>query len=196
MHLGHLMSRKRFEVILKALSYTSHQCPAFRDRFWVVCQILDAWNTNMMEQFTPSWVNCLDESMSTWTNKYSCPGWMFMPRKPWPFGNEYHTVCCSLSSILNRSLLSSGGLMVDVPCLDHSLDSCKGRPDDVQTTKHARRMHAWSRCAQTSLGAHASLFGASGARFWIVTRATSARIEEPSMVSILYIKSSIPDTYK
>ena len=37
----------------------------------------------------------------------------------------------------NRSLLSSGGLMADVPCLDHSLDGCKGRPDDVQTTKHA-----------------------------------------------------------
>ena len=97
---------------------------------------------------------------------------------------------------VNRSLLSSGGLMADVPCLDHSLDGCKGRPDDVQTTKHARRTHAWSRCARTSLGAHASLFGASGARFWIVTRATSAQIEEPSMVSILYIKSSIPDTYK
>ena len=96
----------------------------------------------------------------------------------------------------NRSLLSSGGLMADVPCLGHSLDGCKGRPDDVQTTKHARRTHAWSRCARTSLGAHASLFGASGARFWIVMRATSARIEEPSMVSILYIKSSVPDTYK
>ena len=24
----------------------------------------------------------------------------------------------------NRSLLSSGGLMADVPCLDHSLDGC------------------------------------------------------------------------
>ena len=102
----------------------------------------------------------------------------------------------ALMQFHNRSLLSSGGLMADVPCLDHSLDGCKGRPDDVQTTKHARRTHAWSRCARTSLGAHASLFGASGARFWIVTRATSARIEEPSMVSILYIKSSIPDTYK
>ena len=101
-----------------------------------------------------------------------------------------------LCLILNRSLLSSGGLMADVPCLDHSLDGCKGRPDDVHTTKHAQRTHAWSRCARTSLGAHASLFGASGARFWIVTRATSVRIEEPSMVSILYIKSSIPDTYK
>ena len=76
--------------------------------------------------------------------------------------------------IFNRSLLPSGGLMADVPCLDHSLDGCKGYPDDVQTTKHARRMHAWLRCTQTSLGTHVSPFGASSARFSIVTRATSA----------------------
>ena len=108
MHLGHLMSRKQFEVILKALSYTSCQHPAFRDRFWEVHQMLDAWNTNMMERFPPSRVNCLDESMSTWTNKYSCPGWMFVPRKPWLFGNEYHMVCCSLSGILWQMELVEG----------------------------------------------------------------------------------------
>ena len=62
----------------------------------------------MTEQFTPSWVSCLDESMSTWTNKYSCPGWMFIPRKPWPFGNEYHMVCCSLSGILWQMELIEG----------------------------------------------------------------------------------------
>ena len=108
MCLGHLMSRKQFEAILKALSYTSCQCPVFRDHFWEVHQMLDAWNPNMMEQFTLSWVNCLDESMSTWNNKYSCPGWMFVPRKPWPFGNEYHTVCCSLSGILWQMELVEG----------------------------------------------------------------------------------------
>ena len=62
----------------------------------------------MTDQITPSWVSCLDESMSTWTNKYSCPGWMFVPRKPWPFGNEYHTVCCSLSGILWQMELIEG----------------------------------------------------------------------------------------
>ena len=113
MGLGHFMSKKRFEVILKALSFTSCQPPAFRDRFWEVWEMLDAWNTNMTEQFTPSWVSCLDESMSTWTNKYSCPGWMFVPRKPWPFGNEYHTVCCSLSGILWQMELVEGK---DSPC--------------------------------------------------------------------------------
>ena len=107
MCLGHLISRKQFEAILKSLSYTSCQCLAFRDHFWEVHQMLDAWNTNMMGQFTLSWVKCLDESMSTWTNKYSCPGWMFVPRKPWPFGNEYHMVC-SLSGILWQMELVEG----------------------------------------------------------------------------------------
>ena len=65
MRLGHFMLKKRFEVILKALSFTSRQPPAFRDCFWEVREMLDAWNTNMTEQFTPSWVSCLDESMST-----------------------------------------------------------------------------------------------------------------------------------
>ena len=100
------------------------------------------------------------------------------------------------SDVVNRSLLSSGGLMADVPCLDYSLDDCKGYPDDVQTTKHARRMYAWSRCARTSLGAHVSPFGASSARFGTVTRAMSARIEEPSMASNLCIKPSVPNIYK
>ena len=108
MRLHNFMSRKRFKAILKALAVTARQPPAFRDRFWVVREVLEAWNSNMTEQFTPSWVSCLDESMSTWTNKYSCPGWMFVPRKPWPFGNEYHTVCCSLSGILWQMELVEG----------------------------------------------------------------------------------------
>ena len=70
--------------------------------------MLKAWNKNMVDQFTPSWVSCLDESMSTWMNKYTCPGWMFVPRKPWPIGNEYHTVCCSLSGIFWQLELVEG----------------------------------------------------------------------------------------
>ena len=100
MRLGTYMSRKQFDAILQALSITSHDLPAFRDCFWEICDIVQDWNENMTEQFTPSWVSSLDESMSTWTNKYSCPGLMFVPCNPWPFGNEYHTVCCSLSGIL------------------------------------------------------------------------------------------------
>ena len=94
------MSQKWFDAILCAIFYTNHDKPAFRDKFWEVQQMVDEWNKNIAEQFTPSWVSCLDESMSPWTNKYTCPGWMFVPRKPHPFGNEYHSVCCSTSGIM------------------------------------------------------------------------------------------------
>ena len=62
--------------------------------------MVDEWNKNMAEQFTPSCVSCLDESMSPLMNKYTCPGWMFVPRKPHPFSNEYHSVGCSTSGIM------------------------------------------------------------------------------------------------
>lgn len=54
----------------------------------------------MADFFSPSWISCLDESMSPWTSRWTCPGWMFVPRKPHPSGNEYHTIACGLSGIL------------------------------------------------------------------------------------------------
>ena len=61
MRLGTFMSRKWLEAILKALKITARQPPAFSDCFWEVREIIEAWNANMTEQFTPSWVSCLDE---------------------------------------------------------------------------------------------------------------------------------------
>ena len=57
--------------------------------FWEDCAMITAWNSNMNQQFSPGYANCLDESMSVWTNQFTCPGFMFIPCKPWPFGNEY-----------------------------------------------------------------------------------------------------------
>ena len=62
--------------------------------------MVKAWGDNMNTHFRPGYVNCLDELMSIWTNKFTCPGFMFIPRKPWPFGNEYHMVCCCSSGIM------------------------------------------------------------------------------------------------
>ena len=106
--LNDLMSRKWFDTIPHAIFYTNHDKPPYRDKFWEVRQMVDEWNKNMAEQFTPSWVSCLDKSMSPWTNKYTCPGWMFVPRKPHPFGNEYHSVCCSMSGIMWGMELAEG----------------------------------------------------------------------------------------
>ena len=44
---------------------------------------------------------CLD-------NEYTCPGYMFVPQKPHPFGNEYHTIGCCISGVLYRVELVEG----------------------------------------------------------------------------------------
>jgi hypothetical protein len=97
---NNFMTFKRFEAILLALTYTNEPPPAYRDKFWEVCQIITAWNTNMAEIFMPSWVSCLDESMSPWNNRWTYPGWMFVPRKPNPFCNKYHSICCAETMIM------------------------------------------------------------------------------------------------
>jgi Transposase IS4 len=94
------MSKRRFDMILGCLDYTDKPRPAYNDKFHGVRQLIDAWNSNMTATFLPSWVSCLDESMSPWTTRHTCPGWMFVPRKPKPFGNEYHSVCCGLSGLM------------------------------------------------------------------------------------------------
>ena len=102
------MSRNRFENILAALTITDRNAPVFVDRFWEVRQVLSEWNGNMKLRFSPSWISCLDESMSKWVGKYSCPGFCCVPRKPWPLGNEYHTVACGTSGILYALELVEG----------------------------------------------------------------------------------------
>ena len=94
------MSRPRFEAILAALQFTDRKPPSYKDRFWEVRQMIDEWNSNMRFKFSPSWISCLDESMSKWVGKFTCPGFCCVPRKPWPLGNEYHTISCGKSGIL------------------------------------------------------------------------------------------------
>ena len=98
--LNEYISRNRFEQILQALSYTLKETPTYLDRFWEVRDMIDHWNSNMEKVFKCGYITCLDESMSSWMNRWTCPGWMFVPRKPRLFGNKYHTICCGLSGIL------------------------------------------------------------------------------------------------
>ena len=94
------MSRYRFDAILRALEFTDKEPPALDRPILGDSRLVAAWNKNMRENFVPGWVSCLDESMSRWTNHWTCPGFIFCPRKPWPFGNEWHTICCCLCGIL------------------------------------------------------------------------------------------------
>ena len=62
--------------------------------------MLRMWNENMGQYLSPEYIICLNGFMSFWFNKYTCPGFMFVPHKSWKFGNEYHTIYCRLSCIL------------------------------------------------------------------------------------------------
>ena len=78
------------------------------DRFWQIRQLVQAWKDNMRDRFMPSWISCLDESMSVWLSMHTCPGWMCLPRKPHPFGNEWNAICCGLSGIVFDVELAEG----------------------------------------------------------------------------------------
>ena len=101
------------ELIDHHICFTDRPAPAYTDRFWEVRQMMEEWRRNMKEFFYPSWILCLDKSMSIWMSKYTCPGWVFCPRKPHPFGNEYHTICCAESGILFDFEIVEGN---DHPC--------------------------------------------------------------------------------
>eukprot|EP00977_Amphora_coffeiformis_P000513 scaffold130_cov151-Amphora_coffeaeformis.AAC.2 len=119
--LGMYMARDRYEAIMKTLMYTDKQSPAYQDKFWEIREIVAAWNAHVGSTFKPSWVSCLDESMSKWLNKYSCPGFIVCPRKPWPFGNEWHSICCGESQIMWQIELVEG----------------KDRPPEMAPPEHA-----------------------------------------------------------
>ena len=60
----------------------------------------DAWNANTTKVFEPSWVIMLDESMQERISKCTCPARMCVGHKPYPFGNERHSIACGLSDIM------------------------------------------------------------------------------------------------
>ena len=62
----------------------------------------------MDHYFTPGWITCLEDSMSFGFNNYNCTWFMFVPRKPSPFGNEYHNICCGFLDMLSGIELVEG----------------------------------------------------------------------------------------
>ena len=60
----------------------------------------EGWNKNMAAHFEPPWSNVLDESIQECINRYNCPGWMFVPCKPHPFGDNYHIILCAKYKVI------------------------------------------------------------------------------------------------
>jgi Transposase IS4 len=73
--------------------------------------------------FSPDWIYCVDESISVWTDMWTCPGWMFVPRKPHPIGNEYHSLCCGVSGVMYTIELVEGKIVNDNCSLQNILNT-------------------------------------------------------------------------
>ena len=71
--LNKYTSLKMFEGVLRNLSYTDNNVPAYNDIFFHMRQMEDAWNENTKNCFEPSWVSVLDESMQEYIGKYTFP---------------------------------------------------------------------------------------------------------------------------
>jgi len=71
------MSKRRFNAILRELRLIDRERPPFLNKSWEVRQMVAEWNANMALQFIVGWIVFLDESMSIWTNRWTCPGWVF-----------------------------------------------------------------------------------------------------------------------
>ena len=90
--LNKFITRNRFEQIMLVLKYTNKEPHStFIDWFYVVHQMIDAFNKHYSSEYFPSWLSCLAKSMNVWMNKFF-PGFMPLPRKPHPFGNKYHLI--------------------------------------------------------------------------------------------------------
>ena len=89
--LSEYMSGRRFQNIGTAIYYTNIESPAFLDWFHDVRQMIEAFNDHYEDEYIPSWLNCLDDSMNSFLDKFF-PGFVCVPRKPHPFGNEYHSI--------------------------------------------------------------------------------------------------------
>ena len=85
------MKKSCFVKISVSITYTMKSLISFVDKLHDVRQMLDTFNQHYEDNCISSWMNCLDESMSSWLNQY-CPGFMYVPRKPNPSGNGYNSI--------------------------------------------------------------------------------------------------------
>jgi hypothetical protein len=60
------MSRNHFDEVLCCLRFTDDTPPTYRDRFFETRKLVEAWNDNMAQNFTPmtSWICFLSRRVS------------------------------------------------------------------------------------------------------------------------------------
>jgi hypothetical protein len=92
------ISKHRFDCLTSSLTLWSSTNAD--DQIYQIRELVNAFNHNMSCVFKPSWVLCIDESMSMWSNRQTLPNWVYVQRKPTPTGSEWHDIACALSKVI------------------------------------------------------------------------------------------------
>ena len=81
------MALCRFISITSAMTFTNKPSPSFLDRFHDVRQMINSFNEHYLDNYTPSWISCLDELMNSFLDRF-CQRFMSVPRKTHPIVNK------------------------------------------------------------------------------------------------------------
>ena len=92
------ITRERFRLITQCLQLSSS--PSDDDCLDNVLPLIEAFNRNMRAQYVPSFLVCVDESMVQWTNPSTIPNFVYIPRKPTPMGQEFHTLADGTTKVI------------------------------------------------------------------------------------------------
>ena len=103
--VGEFMTENYFNRILGVFSLPTYNKPD--DPHNLVRRFLDAVNERWRKVFIPGIRIVIDESMVPWKG-LGMPGFMFVPRKPHPFGAELKTACCCATGIMCGFELQEG----------------------------------------------------------------------------------------
>ncbi len=69
--LNDFIAHNRFEEISRNLQVMDRPTPPFKDGFFLMGQLQEQLNLHYERNYLPSWLSCLDESMSPWSNIYT-----------------------------------------------------------------------------------------------------------------------------
>ncbi len=72
------------------MRFMDDDSPHFEEKFHKVRKMIKLYNDYYSQYYSPSWISCLDESMSLLMD--FAPGFICIPRKPHPFGNKYQSI--------------------------------------------------------------------------------------------------------
>lgn len=96
------ISRNRFDHIVSALSFIPGRVATPLED---VRHMQEAFNRHMVERYNPSWLVCVDESMTPWYHPGDCPAWIILKDKPTPRGMEFHVTADHSTNVIFRAEL-------------------------------------------------------------------------------------------